>query len=185
MIKPRAPDTAFSSTTSTLPTESSVRQTLLAYTDHGPMSDEYETVHTMTDYYDGPRGGIAEVNGRPHLYTSTWADIDADQQDVFELRAVDAETLSLALESWSIWLRWEEAFHDGLTDLKTHPALPADRARRNELDAALDLRLAALAARPPDATAHADFRVAQNRPRRRKGWQPLQVRWSMVGPSST
>ena len=43
------------------------------------MSDEYETVHTMTDYYDGPRGGIAEVNGRPHLYTSTWADIDPDQ----------------------------------------------------------------------------------------------------------
>ncbi len=113
------------------------------------MSDEYDTVHTMTDYYDGPRRGIADVSGRPHVYTSTWADIDTDEEeDVFELHAIDAETLSLALESWAIWLRWEEAFHDGQTNLHTHPALPEDRARRDELDAALEQRFAALAARP-------------------------------------
>ncbi len=95
------------------------------------MSDEYDTVHTMTDYYDGPRRGIADVSGRPHVYTSTWADIDTDEEeDVFELHAIDAETLSLALESWAIWLRWEEAFHDGQTNLHTHPALPEDRALR-------------------------------------------------------
>jgi hypothetical protein len=142
------------------------------------MIDDYETVHTMTDYYDGPRRGIADVSGLPHLYTSTWADIDSDDgEEVFELRAIDAETQSLALESWAIWLRWEEAFHDGVTGLDTHPALPADRARRAVLDGILEPRLAAVEARPPDLRAHADFRVAEDRPRRRKGWQPLQVRW--------
>ena len=147
------------------------------------MSADYETVHTMTDYYDGPRRGIADLGGLPHLYTSTWPDIDSDEQDVFELRAIDAETLSLALESWAIWLRWEEAFHDGAIGLDTHPALPAERARHDELDRVLELRFATVEALPPDARAHADFRVAQDRPRRRKGWQPLQVRWNKLpGP---
>ena len=150
------------------------------------MSTDYETVHTMTDYYDGPRRGIADVSGLPHLYTSTWADIDSDDEDVFELRAIDAETLSLALESWAIWLRWEEAFHDGAVGLDTHPALgSADLARRDELDAILEPRFAAVEARAPDARAHAGFRVSQDRPRRRKGWQPLQVRWSeLPAPAS-
>jgi hypothetical protein len=28
----------------------------------------YECVFTVTDYYDGPRKGIANYNGRPHFY---------------------------------------------------------------------------------------------------------------------
>jgi hypothetical protein len=34
----------------------------------------FERVHTMTDYYDGPRGGIADFRGTPHLYESEWRD---------------------------------------------------------------------------------------------------------------
>jgi hypothetical protein len=33
--------------------------------------DRYETVHTMEDYYDGPREGFADVEGKPHFYVST------------------------------------------------------------------------------------------------------------------
>jgi hypothetical protein len=28
----------------------------------------------MTVYYDGPRKGIADVDGRPHFYESEWDD---------------------------------------------------------------------------------------------------------------
>jgi hypothetical protein len=41
------------------------------------------------------------------------------------------------LEHWDIWLRWESAFHEGRTTLETHPALPEDRARHEELQALL------------------------------------------------
>lgn len=39
----------------------------------GGVSDalaEFERVHTMEDYYDGPRRGIANFRGAPHLYES-------------------------------------------------------------------------------------------------------------------
>jgi len=99
----------------------------------------FERVHTMTDYYDAPREGIADFHGRPHHYSPKepewWND------GVYELRPIDDETFELALEHWTIWRRWEIAFHEGRTDLDTHPALPGDRARLEELEALLAARL--------------------------------------------
>jgi len=89
----------------------------------------FERVHTLTDYYDGPRGGIAEFGGRPHVYTSQYADLRGGF-DVYELRPVDDETFRLAIEDWQIWLRWEDAGLAGEATLETHPALPGDRATR-------------------------------------------------------
>ena len=40
----------------------------------------FEPVHTMTDWYDGPRRGVATVNGLPHIYESCWSDIDSDDE---------------------------------------------------------------------------------------------------------
>jgi hypothetical protein len=51
----------------------------------------------MTDYYDGPRQGVADYRGRPHLYESQWSDIDSDQEDTFLLTPITAETFKLAL----------------------------------------------------------------------------------------
>lgn len=34
----------------------------------------FETVHILTDWYDGPRRGIADYRGRPHLFESEWSD---------------------------------------------------------------------------------------------------------------
>jgi hypothetical protein len=143
----------------------------------------WETFHTMVDYYDGPREGLAEVDGKPYLYLSTWADIDSANEDVFKLYAVDYETLHLALESWAIWIRWEEAFHAGIATRVTHPALPVDRDRHEAIEALLSPRLADIRARVPDAHARAEFRAAVNRPARKHGWQPLQARWPLLPAS--
>jgi hypothetical protein len=59
------------------------------------MSQQLERVYTMTDYYDGPRGGVADYCGRPHVYRTLWADIDHDCPDVFELAPIDDATLAL------------------------------------------------------------------------------------------
>ncbi len=118
----------------------------------------FERVLTMTDYYDGPRRGIANFNGAPHFYESQFLDQDDEFDDVFELRPIDGETLSLALEDWSIWLRWEVAFYAKATSIDTHPALPADRARHEEIIRVLAPRIASLPG--PRVRARGVFRPA-------------------------
>lgn len=97
------------------------------------MRADYEIVHTVTDYYDGPRGGIANYHGTPHAFTSLFDGSEDDGSDVILLQPIDEETFRMAMEDWAIWRRWELAYHSGQTDAKTHPALPADRNRHDEL----------------------------------------------------
>ena len=100
----------------------------------------FEIVYTLTDWYDGPRRGIANYNDNPHLFESEWQDGEDLNADTFLLMPIDADTFSLALEDWSIWRRWETAFHQGGADRETHPALPEDRRRHEELDRLLQGR---------------------------------------------
>ena len=107
----------------------------------------FETVHTMTGYYDGPREGIADFCGVPHVYESMYADV-ADKpgvaNDVFRLSSVTPEVFELALEAWAIWLRWETAFHRGeLTPDDAHPALLVDRVALTAYQDANDVLMAA------------------------------------------
>jgi len=137
---------------------------------------EFERVYTMTDFYDGPRGGIALVGGRPHTYDSLFLD-DNDDQDLFELRLVDDETLALAVEDWAIWLRWEDAFYAGTATIETHPALPADRARHDEIAPIINARLDAFPG--PPIRARAEFRPAPGHDDAGRGrW--LEARWTLV-----
>lgn len=133
----------------------------------------FERVYTMTDYWDGPRRGIADFQGQPHLYESKF--LDEDYDDVFDLCPVDHETLALALEDWAIWLRWESAFHEGRTTTATHPALPDDRARHDELAPLLAARLAMLV--EPVARARARFRMEPSLDRVTRG-EFLEVEWT-------
>ena len=100
-----------------------------------------EIVHTITDYYDGPRGGIADYHGKPHIYNSMWDEATDDWAEYFALQPIDDETFRLAMEDWAIWERWERAFKAGLTTYDTHPALPEDRSRQDELNEILKPRL--------------------------------------------
>jgi hypothetical protein len=101
----------------------------------------FETVYTCPDWYDGCREGIADFQGKPHLFKSEWRDIDSSYRDSFLLSPLDAETFRLALEDWAIWLRWLEVFNQGRTPRDTHPALPEDRDRHEELMGMLKERL--------------------------------------------
>jgi hypothetical protein len=79
----------------------------------------FELVHTMTDFYDGPRREMADYHGMPHLYESRCSDIDTDQEDTFLLMPITREIFELALEDWAIWRRWEIAARSRL-ELNTH-----------------------------------------------------------------
>jgi len=101
------------------------------------MSEAWEKVVTVTNWYDGPLEGVAYCKGELCAFTRNF-DFEADEYfTFFNLTLVDERWLSLIEESWAIWLRWESAFQSGQTTIESHPALPEEAERSEELEALL------------------------------------------------
>jgi len=135
----------------------------------------FEVVHTCTDWWDGPRKGIADFEGHPHLFVSEWDYSKDGIPDTFLLAPVSDETFRLALEDWGIWRRWETAFAQGETGKDTHPALPQDKARHEKLTLLLEQRLVLDETRA--LRKNAEFRVREDASWNGFGWPPLEVHW--------
>lgn len=103
--------------------------------------ERWDRVWTVTDYDDGPRGGIADVDGVPHVYQCEFDDAVDEYGDIFRLAPVTPELMALAMEDWAIWRRFEDAFRAGQASIADHPALPAERSRHDELRALIGDRL--------------------------------------------
>jgi hypothetical protein len=100
-----------------------------------------DRVLTVHDYYDGPRLGVTELNGVPHIYEAEF-DYGADEYAAtYFLSPIAEELLALVLEDWQIWLRWEKENKAGRAAPETHPALPSDRAKHEQLLALIGDRL--------------------------------------------
>lgn len=138
-----------------------------------PGPEGFEVVHTY-DWYDGPRRGVADYRGEPHLFESEWWDGEDWETDTSLLTPIEPETFAWALEDWAIWRRWETAFHRGEAT-ESHPALPEDRSRYVELERLLEGRLAIDPARA--IRKRAEFRVRNDPDWSGYGWRPLGVRW--------
>ena len=110
----------------------------MSSTQHKP---GFEEVFTVTDYYDGPRGGIANYHGQPHLYECVFAEEKQDYSNLYRLTPVSQELFLLALEDWAIWERWERAFYAGEVNRDSHPALPAERDRHLDIQSLLNEQL--------------------------------------------
>jgi hypothetical protein len=128
-----------------------------------------DVIHTITDWHDGARRGVADFRGEPHYYESRWDEAADDWSEVYSLSPIDRETFRLAMEGWRIWLRWKAAFDEGRTTPETHPALPEDRARRDEIDAVLAERLVTNPAHHIKATAEFEYGPTGSRVR----WKPV------------
>ena len=128
-----------------------------------------ETVYTVTNYYDGPTRGVADFGGAPHAYESLLDATEDERDSTFMLRPIDHDTLELVLEGWRIWLRWRRAFDEGQAGIETHPALPQDRPRHDQISLILEGRLKIDPATTLKAKGH--FEVIDG------GWK---VRWGPV-----
>lgn len=95
---------------------------------------------------------------------------------MYRIGPVTDEVLELALEDWTIWKRWEAAFHQGLTTTETHPALLEDRSRHLELEQLLQTALVL-----DDNTTRdvgAVFKPRTDPDWNQIGARPLQVSWT-------
>ncbi|MES2040363.1 MAG: hypothetical protein V4495_21295 [Pseudomonadota bacterium] len=94
-----------------------------------------DRILTVNDYYDGPRLGIASLNGVAHIYEAEFDHSSDEYGDQFFLSPIRPELLTLVLEDWQIWLRWEAAYKRGEVAHDTHPALPSERERHETITA--------------------------------------------------
>jgi hypothetical protein len=104
------------------------------------LSVAFERVYCISNYYDGPKEGIANYEGRPHRYLFEWDELADDYAKTFTLAPVDEETMKLALEQWNIWRKWEIAFRRGAVDQKSHPGFGGIDARYDQLKSMLQSR---------------------------------------------
>ena len=136
----------------------------------------FEDVFTETDYYDGPRQGVANFGGFPHFYDCVFSNERQDYTNHYRLTRIKTETFQLALEDWAIWLRWEKAFKAGQTTLETHPALPQEAARHVEIERAL---MNQLSTNPESSITRSAKFLILNPPEERNGLMiNLRVQWS-------
>jgi hypothetical protein len=107
-----------------------------------------EAVHTVDDWYDGPRGGAADYRGEPYWYRSVYLDTETwdPDEDRFELTPLTAEALGWIRELAAIFQRWDaqrQAGHvtwDG--DEETFGAFADERDRARELNRLIEDYLA-------------------------------------------
>ena len=114
-----------------------------------------EVVDTIWAYHDQPRMGVAHFDGGPHYYEREFDDAADEYSDVYSLIPISEPTFGLVMERWQIWLRWKAAFDASETTIETHPALPHERARYDELDQVIRQEIAAN--RPMAVPARAAF----------------------------
>jgi hypothetical protein len=139
----------------------------------------YEEVFTVTDYYEGPRQGIANFKGQPHFYDCIFDEAEQGYSDFYRLTPISHGIFQLALEDWAIWKKWEAAFHSGNATLESHPALPQDRRRHEEIRA---IRIPALTTNAAiSITRHGSFEPQGSGEYPKGVIRPLQVKWADAG----
>ena len=106
-----------------------------------------DRVYTINDYFDGPRLGIADVDGVPHIYEAEFDHSSDEYGDTYFASPVDGNLLALVLEDWEIWLRWQSAYQAAKASIEAPPALPQDHERHQALTTAIGGRLRADRAR--------------------------------------
>ena len=137
----------------------------------------FERVHTVWEYYDGPRTGVADYRSRPHHYVCEWNSANDEFSEFFVLTPIDAETLALGLAQWDIFREWEAAFHRGEAPQSSHPGIPGQDARYSDLESKLARRIASSSA--SQLRAKGAFRAVANQMPRAKGvMRDFEVEWS-------
>ncbi|WP_225771944.1 hypothetical protein [Inquilinus sp. Marseille-Q2685] len=100
-----------------------------------------ERIHTVWDFWDAPREGVADFQGRPHIYKCQFSEAEDDWTNLFWLMEIDQELLALDLERSAISARWLEELKRGRVSPESGPALPIDRPRFQELQSVIGDRL--------------------------------------------
>jgi hypothetical protein len=134
-----------------------------------PAEDGFEHVYVELDWYDGPRAGLADVNGVPHYFAA----VNDDNGDDDEYVIWPATTRAVAMEQrqWQLFVAWNDRYENGDATVCEHPGHGGVSEEYDRLTEALEADR-----QPPTGS-----RVV----RARWKWPDRDKRYSAEGPDYT
>lgn len=94
------------------------------------IADGFERVYAELEWYDGPRKGLAVINGASHYFEGL--DYADDAGEYFVWPASEA-AMTMEREQWAIFARWNERYEAGTVESGSHPGNGGIDARYDEL----------------------------------------------------
>ncbi len=95
-----------------------------------------EKVYVENDWYDGPRKGIADFNGKPHRFISNFEDVE-NGLETFRVFPVTKQELDLEVEQWKIFVEWNNLYESGKVDSDSHPGHGGINKKWDEIEEVL------------------------------------------------
>jgi hypothetical protein len=137
-----------------------------------------EHVYVENEWYDGPRAGVADVNGLPHRFTSQWDEVEEEYLGTFLVWPVAHEELALEQEQWAIFVRWNEQYEAGAVGSDSHPGHVGTNTRWDEIEAELEAKRKSI---PPTARrAKAQVVPVAREPRYALSGPRYQLSWALI-----
>lgn len=96
-----------------------------------------EIVFTENEWYDGPRAGVANVNGKPHRFKSLFDETEDQFLGTFLVWPVDQRVVELEQEQWRIFAGWNELYEAGTATTDSHPGHGGKSERWDEIEVIL------------------------------------------------
>ncbi|MBK8171748.1 MAG: hypothetical protein IPK60_15560 [Sandaracinaceae bacterium] len=141
----------------------------------------FERVYVEMDWHDGhPLEGIADYQGKPHYFVRKFDEASDDYKDHFELQPVDAETLSIAIAKWKIFVAWHDEYESGFAKTDTHPGQPGVNPDYELLEQKFAKRVAAAATTSIRATLTTQNVNVAKRRRYTEAGPDYRVEWTLV-----
>ncbi|MFF3675522.1 hypothetical protein ACFYYS_16185 [Streptomyces sp. NPDC002120] len=95
------------------------------------IADGFQRVYAEPDWHDGPRAGLADVDGRPHCFRSH--DYDrTDEADGYVVWPASEAAVELEREQWAIFARWNQRYEAGVAGPESPPGHGGLDARYDE-----------------------------------------------------
>jgi len=113
-----------------------------------------ERVYVENEWYDGPRAGVADINGIPHRFKSLFDEEEDQYLGTFIVWPVDKRVLDLEIEQWCIFVEWNTLYESGQAETDSHPGHGGRNARWDEIEVLLKQSRSDVPAQAKRAHAH-------------------------------
>ena len=96
-----------------------------------------EKVYVESGWYDGPRLGVADIEGVPHRFISLFDEIEDQYLGTFYVWPIVASDLALEIEQWQIFVSWNALYEAGKETVESHPGHGGISDRWDEIEVQL------------------------------------------------
>ncbi|MEV7565441.1 hypothetical protein [Streptomyces tanashiensis] len=96
-------------------------------------ADGFERVYVDLEWCDGPRKGLAVVDGAPHYFEGLDHD-HADEADAYFVWPASYVAVAMEREQWAVFARWNDRHEAGTAEPGSHPGSGGIDVRYDELD---------------------------------------------------